>query len=79
MSGEIRLCRDCRWIEVRVPDDALSAVCLHPTSLRQPRAAVLTGETPPPQPLRCSEARLMGDCGPEGNYLESPTPPRVKA
>jgi len=75
MSGATRLCRDCRWIEVRVPDDALSAVCLHPTSLRQPQADVRTGETPPPQPFPCSQARLMGDCGPEGKYLESPTPP----
>jgi hypothetical protein len=54
-----------------VPEDALSAVCLHPTSLRQPRADVLTGEPPPPPPLRCSEARLMGDCGPEGKYWDA--------
>jgi hypothetical protein len=75
MSGAIRLCKDCRWIEVRVPDDALSAVCLHPTSLRQPKADVLTGETPPPQPLPCSEARLIGDCGAEGKHWEPTTPP----
>jgi hypothetical protein len=74
MSGAIRLCKDCRWIEVRVPADALSAVCLHPTSLRQLKVDVLTGNTPPQQPVQCSEARLMGDCGPEGKYWEPATP-----
>lgn len=75
------LCKDCRWVDWRVPGDALSAVCRHPTSLWQPKPDVVTGDTPPAQPLPCREARQQGgsggagDCGPEGKHWEPAAPP----
>jgi hypothetical protein len=48
-------------------------ICLHPTSLYQRPASVVTGEAPPVRQLPCESARSglhENSCGPEGRYWE---------
>jgi hypothetical protein len=72
MSAPLRLCKDCKHFH---PAHAGPPMCVHPSSVFVHPVDVITGNTPPPSPMTCSQARLLpadrdGYCGREGLHWE---------
>lgn len=72
MSSDL-FCKDCRFSD-RHPSLRSSWICMHPSSLVQPRVNLVTGFTMDSYQLYCREARKYEmpelNCGPGGKHWE---------
>ena len=67
---EIRLCRDCRWMECGTSNPQ----CQHASSAIPATLDLVIGEMLPAFQLSCGTARAYsgaGRCGPVGKYWEA--------
>ena len=66
---EQRLCRDCRFADLGPPEP----VCLHASSVVEPRVDLATDRPMAPYQMTCRGARqpVSGHCGIDGRFWEA--------